>query len=218
MNPERPVTRIGLTMRVMKPQEYHEPRDELAHDWHTFMGRVLPEVQWLGLPNLGHDIIDYVALWNINGVILTGGNDIRSVPIRDQTEHILIDYCVQNRHPLFGVCRGLQMLQVHMNCCLSPCNPDKHVGVMHEVTFHNADVLPEPCRLESLETNSYHDWSVRQQDLSDRLTSFAVTEDGCVEGVVATGHPITAVMWHPERYPEYLSFDKSLIRHHFGLE
>ncbi len=216
MNPD--IIRIGLTMRVMEPRKYHEPRDALAHDWYAFMSHVLPELQWLALPNIGNEIIAYIRHWNIHGVILTGGNDIGSVPIRDETEYDLIDFCVKNGYPLFGVCRGLQMLQTYMNGALSSCDPKKHVAVTHEVDFCNVDVLPEACRMDRLETNSYHDWSVKREDLSDGLIPFALTEDGYVEGMIAANHPITAVMWHPERHPVYLPFDKTLIRNHFGLE
>lgn len=69
-------------MRVIDTQEYIEPRDALAQDWGRFMTSVLPEASWIPLPNLGNSIYEYVNDWNINALILTGGNDIGSGGLR----------------------------------------------------------------------------------------------------------------------------------------
>ena len=70
------VKRLGLTMRVTDAVGYNEPRDSLAQDWAAFMAVVLPEAIWLPIPNLGTEVGRFVNEWELDGFILTGGNDV----------------------------------------------------------------------------------------------------------------------------------------------
>lgn len=209
--------RIGLSMRVMNPIEYHDPRDALAHDWYAFMKRALPEAQWVTLPNIGREIQEYISHWRINGIILTGGNDIGEAVIRDETEFALIETCLDQALPIFGVCRGLQIIQTYLKGQLTLSDPERHVAVTHDVRICNPHLLPADCRVDILQTNSYHTWSVAESELPDCLRPFALSDEGEVEGFAWSDHPVVAVMWHPERYSEYIPFDITLMRHHFNV-
>ena len=46
----------------------------------------------------------------INGIILSGGNNIGDVKERDITETYLLKYAETNEIPVLGICRGMQML------------------------------------------------------------------------------------------------------------
>lgn len=82
--------RIGVTMREVHPHGYDEPRDALARNWGNFLGFVLPEVPWLPIPNLGGErAVAFCDQWRLNGLILTGGEDIGVSPMRDETEQAL---------------------------------------------------------------------------------------------------------------------------------
>jgi gamma-glutamyl-gamma-aminobutyrate hydrolase PuuD len=113
--------RIGLTMRVVTAEGYTEERDALAWDWHRFLASAFPDACWLSIPNLGNRVDDYIREWRIDGLILTGGNDLGSAPLRDMTERALLGYALENSIPTFGVCRGLQVIQHHFGGAIRPC-------------------------------------------------------------------------------------------------
>ena len=95
--------RIGITMRMVDAEGYNEPRDALAQDWGAFMGQVLPEALWMPVPNMGKDIIRYFSDWNLDGLILSGGNDLGSEVLRDLTEEALLQHALSRSLPVLGV-------------------------------------------------------------------------------------------------------------------
>lgn len=58
--------------------------------------------------------LDIVRILHPCGIVLTGGNSLckygGNAPERDENEHTLIDYAVQNNIPLYGLCRGMQVI------------------------------------------------------------------------------------------------------------
>ena len=72
--------RLGITMRIVHAENYREPRDALAQDWHRFMAVALRLV-WLPVPNLGpEDSRRFCERWRLDGLILSGGEDIGAAP------------------------------------------------------------------------------------------------------------------------------------------
>ena len=68
-------------------RRYAQARDALAHDWAVFLAAALPGVAWMQLPNLGGEhIVPYCEQWEIDRLILSGGEDIGVSALRDQTE------------------------------------------------------------------------------------------------------------------------------------
>ena len=106
--------RIGITMRVDIASGHNERRDCLAQGWANYMANVSPHTFWMPLPNLGEAITDYVRQWQLDGFIFSGGNDLGSCQLRDCTEYTLLNHALRNALPVFGVCRGLQLLQQHV--------------------------------------------------------------------------------------------------------
>jgi N5-(cytidine 5'-diphosphoramidyl)-L-glutamine hydrolase len=187
----------------------------LAHDWTTFLARAIPEATWLPIPNLGHAAVDYAVTWGVDGFVLTGGNDVGSVAIRDQTELSILAHAVAERLPVFGVCRGLQLLQHRSGGALRGCPVAEHVARTHSVRFTDALSIDELRGSERL-VNSFHRFGVRREELAVGLLATAVTADGWVEALRTEDGNVQAVMWHPERCQPFHEADFRLVRRVFG--
>ncbi|MAG98374.1 MAG: gamma-glutamyl-gamma-aminobutyrate hydrolase family protein [Alphaproteobacteria bacterium] len=206
--------RLGLSMRTADAVEYVEERDALARDWLAFMAAVMPEAAWLPLPNAGDQAAEFVRDWDLDGLILTGGDDIGAAPMRDATERALFKHAWQAHLPLFGVCRGMQFIQSLLGGPLEDCSRDEHVAQRHRVS-----IVAQPCAglPAEAEVNSFHTVGIRAEALAPPLEALANTADGWIEACHRPGRPLIAVMWHPERESEPADLDRTLIRHLFGL-
>lgn len=202
-------------MRITAASGYEEPRDSLAQDWAGFMSTTLPEVAWVGIPNTGKSALQFVEAWGLEALILTGGDDIGETPRRDETERLLLDRFMQHGNPIFGVCRGMQLIHTEYGGSLSPCNPDDHVATRHSVRF--VEELNESAPgVREATVNSFHTSSIGSEHMVDGLTPLAITGDGFVEAFRAASVPLIAVMWHPEREAIPSEPDRRLLRHLFG--
>ncbi|MBH64376.1 MAG: glutamine amidotransferase [Alphaproteobacteria bacterium] len=211
-----PVQRVGLTMRITKASGYEEPRDSLAQDWAQFMSASLPEVAWMSVPNTGSTAASVVEDWRLDALILTGGDDIGETPLRDETERTLLHHFIDNGMPVFGVCRGMQLIQSEFGGNLRPCSLDEHVASRHEVEFRSASPWPTPNQ-GAVSVNSFHTMAVHPDDLGEGLIPLAISADGYVEALYASNIPLLAVMWHPEREASLREHDRSLLRRLFGF-
>lgn len=216
MSTER-VRRVGLTMRGDSPAEYPEMRDGLARDWAEFLAFAAPELRWVPVPNLGREAAAFADELGLDGLVLTGGGDLGTDPSRDDTELALLDHARSAGLPVFGVCRGLQLLlRYHGVDSLERVPAEAHVARTHAVELTPAF---EPLGLagRSLRVNSYHKNGLRPERLPATLQLTALSADGWVEGVRAAGERATAVMWHPERGRPFRESDKLIFRHAFNL-
>jgi len=103
--------RIGVTQRVENLKERSERRDAVDQAWTPYLQRIgcLPIL----IPNRLDDVANFVEQTGIDGLLLTGGNDLpglpnatKCAPERDACEHALIEIAERKRIPLFGICRG----------------------------------------------------------------------------------------------------------------
>ncbi len=206
----RKTLKIGVTTRVANAAGYNEPRDCLAQDWADFFNRILPEATWMMLPNIGSSITEYVADWGLEAIILSGGNDLNEVAIREETEAALINYAQHNALPLLGVCRGLQLLCSYYGGSLTRATEAEHPISTHKVEYQES---PFALQLpEITEVNSYHNWLVKS---CGSLQSFITDQDGNIEGVYSKTGRLIGLGWHPERISPSANFDKALIRQLF---
>lgn len=202
--------RIGLTQRVEVIANYQERRDCLDQNW----VHILLQLGYvpIPLPNVQeqNNIKPYVNALSLDGVILTGGNDLswtgssRAAIERDQFEATLIDYCMDKKISILGVCRGMQMLNVHLGGTLVQVK--QHVTASHKVTFLDGSVA---------DVNSYHDWGITDDILSNELIALGHSDDGLVEYCKHKSLPITAMMWHPERTNSDSATGKNIIKETF---
>ena len=190
--------RLGLTMRVQRCEDSHELRDVLAHDWPVLIRATLGRVSWLPIPNIEASVRDYLQRWRIDAVILTGGEDVGTSPLRDETERHVLDYCIKRRLPVLGVCRGHQMIQVYCGGHLQNVPSVQHVGRNHLV-FPCHDRIRAVLGTGPVEVNSYHRQGVYLDRLGPGLQPWLVTSDGLIEGFSHYEKNLLGVQWHPER-------------------
>jgi len=208
--------KIGITQRVVWIPERNEIRDCLDQAW----TRLLAECGYdmLPIPNALDDPAAYLAHMKIDGLILSGGNDVASTdggdsaPGRDHMEKKLIAACGKNRIPVLGVCRGMQMLNLFHGGRIRLL--DGHAGTVHQLIPGKGDLgfsRPTACRSVS----SHHRYGMLPEDIAPSLYITVWCEDGSAEGFVHTQFPHFGIMWHPERSSPFQKEDMDFIRQVF---
>lgn len=165
---------------------------------------------WLPLDLEPADVVG-----RLDGLLVTGGDDIAASrygaeavaethapePTRDDYEFELLDQAANQSLPTLGICRGLQLVNVHAGGTLNQHVPE-HAFVnepgaaeQHEVAIEPGSVLAKLYGTTKA-VNSLHHQSVAELGSDLRIT--ASTEDGGVEGIEHEELPIVAVQWHPE--------------------
>ncbi|MGB4780997.1 gamma-glutamyl-gamma-aminobutyrate hydrolase family protein [Candidatus Methylomirabilis sp.] len=193
----------------------------------------------LPIPHTAPDLIKGY-LEAVDGMILTGGADIhpslygqtvleRCGEIdeeRDRFEVELVHAARSRDLPLFGICRGLQVINVALGGSLyqdlsyrqetDPAHqsPREQRGESaHAVTIVKGSRLSEILGIRELDVTSTHHQIIR--DLAPNLTVNATAPDGVIEGIEGPGRFLLAVHWHPERmvvrYPEQLALFRGLV-------
>jgi putative glutamine amidotransferase len=154
----------------------------------------------------------------VDGICLPGGYDVdpsyyhqpnlHSELIEAQIDQLdldVIEIAQEKKIPIFGICRGLQIINVALGGSLIQDIPKDILD--HNISFKNKTKdsghfvsIVKESKLHSLfkeeiEVNSYHHQAIDR--LADGLTICAVSSDGIIEAI--EGENILAVQWHPER-------------------
>ena len=168
-----------------------------------------------------------------DGFLCTGGDDVEPAyygeerhpacgeaePARDRFELALLRELIALDRPVFGICRGIQIMNVALGGTLWQ---DIYAQVLGSVRPHFED-LPEGRRhtvyasgslarltgSSLLRTNSFHHQAVKAP--GDGLAVRARSHDGLIEAVES--EKLTyykAVQWHPEISPDAVS--RALIK------
>jgi putative glutamine amidotransferase len=182
--------------------------------------------------------LDDYAAW-LDGLVLHGGSDLwpgsygedpidarwQGDRLRDEYEAALVKAFVAAGKPVFGICRGLQLLNATFGGTLVQDIPTQRPEALvhrdaerYDRNFHTLELVPE-TRLSSLLTgaSSYKINSVHHQCIKDLAPGFVVEarcpDDGTIEAIRHTGAPwIAAVQWHPEYHgPEHGTLDDTPI-------
>jgi len=152
-----------------------------------------------------------------DGLLLTGGVDIEpgrygqsvngSVAMdaaRDEAEWKLIDAFLQAGKPIFGICRGSQLLNVYFGGTL---HQDIETKARHRLDpklpylVHSVvtdDPLLEKMYGREFTVNSNHHQAVDKLGKGLRVTAVC-PEDGVVEAFAHERLQVLAVQWHPEK-------------------
>lgn len=191
---------------------------DFANYWAAF--GVLPVL----IPNLKEEYL-YDFLAELDGLLLMGGADIQpgrygeevlgywsGDGLRDAYEWRILDWFVQNNYPVFGICRGFQLMNVYFGGTLYQDLPTqygsfvKHQELaaydlhLHEIYPAKGELLEElaVCQSSNL-VNSLHHQGVKNLGLN--LTPLAYSGDDLVEAFYYNQVPrgkIIGVQWHPE--------------------
>jgi putative glutamine amidotransferase len=159
------------------------------------------------------------------GLVLSGGEDIdpgrygeapspalgEVEPMRDEAEFTALQAAVSRDMPIFGICRGLQVLNVFFGGTLYQDIATDRPGELlaHQQAqpwserSHSARVMPDSLlhrtvREECIFINSFHHQAVKH--LAPGLRVVARADDGLVEAIEHPEYPwLLGVQWHPER-------------------
>jgi len=207
--------RIGVSMREVRAADSGELRDALAASWGDFLAWSVPEAAWIPLPNLGPAAAGYLDNFELDGLILTGGDDIGSSPRRDATERALLAACRNRGLPVLGICRGAQLMWDAQGGSLIAVAG--HVAARHTLSW--TDDAPEHERgTHAPNVNSFHRWGLSSRELPAGIVVLALAPDASVEMFRHPGRKWFAVMWHPERETPFRDGDRLLLRQALGLD
>jgi putative glutamine amidotransferase len=178
-----------------------------------------------------------VLLEGLDGLLLSGGSDLDpgyygegpiselgvTVPDWDAFDMALLGLALRRQMPIFGICRGMQILNVALGGTL---HQDLHSQLdantlehqhetpkwqpTHEVEILDDSYLAESTDRQSVGVNSYHHQGIKGP--ADALAVSARSSDGVIEAVESRDFCerwLMGVQWHPEGMrdtgPEHLS-------------
>ncbi|ADY55356.1 peptidase C26 [Syntrophobotulus glycolicus DSM 8271] len=158
-----------------------------------------------------------------DGFLFTGGHDVSPalyhqaksdqcgfvVEIRDSMESQLLTRLIDLDKPVFGICRGIQMLNVLLGGSLyQDLNTQFPSTIQHkqlppyDTPAHRLEIakdspLHDLLRKDAIHVNSYHHQAIHT--ISPQLTVMAAAPDGLAEAVCLPAKKfVWAVQWHPE--------------------
>jgi len=173
---------------------------------------------------LGH--VPAEVLKGLDGLVLSGGGDVHPARYgqdqlglskgidaeRDAFETALIEGAIAARIPLFGICRGCQILNVALGGtlyqdlqaelpgrALQHGYADHDPGRFHGVGLDSGSWLADAAGRYRVTVNSHHHQAVREPGPGVRVVARAVDGVGeAIEAPPSVGLAI-GVQWHPER-------------------
>ena len=143
----------------------------------------------------------WIDLVKPDAILLSGGNSIGQCNERDLTETWLIEYAFENKLPLLGICRGMQMM-AHLTGTVL-IDVSGHVATRHEITGEI-----------SAEVNSYHNLGFKSTP--EGYDVLASDKTGVIEAIRHLHLPWEGWMWHPEREAPFVDADMNRARILFG--
>jgi len=197
--------RIAYTQRVEIIERYGERRDCADQEIADFLWECgyLP----IAVNNIPSKIYLFMNEIKPEGIVLTGGNDLvkygGNAPERDETEKKLIDYGLENNIPIYGFCRGMQIIADYFGAKLIKVS--NHAAMRH--------MLDGNYMWDGREVNSFHNMAVNKVTLP--LIVEAKSEDGVIEAFRHENKKVFATMWHPEREKPYVKEDLEFVKEIF---
>ena len=145
-----------------------------------------------------------------DGVLFTGGDDVDPelygrekepecgfvTRYRDDFEIALLKAAMAAEKPVFGICRGIQIMNAALGGTLVQHKPG-HQGTTHGVRVEKGSLLHSILGSDAVKTNSFHHQHVDSPFPGGRITAWA--DDGTPEALETDYSPFfLGVQWHPE--------------------
>ena len=178
------------------------------------------------LPPVGNERAAETVIQSLDGLLLSGGSDLDpgyygeepvpelgpTIPERDAFEMALVGLALRRGMPIFGICRGMQVLNVALGGTLYQDLPSQWEGDVlkhrqtipkwqpsHEVEVRDGSFVAEVMGREVVKVNSYHHQGIK--DLAGGLVVTGRSTDGVIEAVEAEDFSerwVLGVQWHAE--------------------
>jgi len=178
----------------------------------------------------------------LDGLLLSGGGDVDPcyfgeeplpntgliTPDRDLFEITLTRRALAKGIPIFGICRGMQVLNIaaggdiYQDLALSGevsrvkhCQSAPRWHPTHEIIIRSESLTADILESRQIRVNSFHHQILRK--LAPGLKATAWARDGVIEAVEGTGQGfVLGVQFHPEsmccRQPVFLNLFEALNR------
>jgi len=172
----------------------------------------------------GEDLLDE-AISRFDGFLISGGPDIDPAyynevnlpyngsisPVRDQMEICIVKKAVLQGKPVFGICRGIQVMNVALGGTLyqdiqaqvKAENLLKHSQEApkwfptHEIFIEKDSRVWNSFMRDTVRVNSYHHQAVK--DIAPGFKATSRSPDGIIESLELENHVFAVgVQWHPE--------------------
>ena len=215
--------RIGITCSPRRGPDYYAPYLRAIE----MAGGSPLVIEPLPAPDAIHAA---ALLGTLDGLLLPGGWDIdpsmygekRSIPETekvdlplDTTEAVLVRTGVRAGVPVFGICRGMQMINValggtlHQHIDRHDTHDEGRAVLAHEIVIEPSCELMEAFAQSPVMVNSLHHQAVKRVARALRVT--ARSPDGIVEGVESAYRRVVAVQCHPEEVMDAQPWALSLL-------
>jgi putative glutamine amidotransferase len=208
--------RIGITKADINNQNYSK-----------WIAQTNPEIEIVELAFENSNLNDAQTC---QGIILSGGIDMHPsfflkeysesyfdappefMKTRDQFELDVLAICMENKIPVLGICRGLQLINVFFKGTLViDIGQEKNINHRRENgqdKSHALTILPDSIVHSIINqsvgtSNSAHHQVIDK--LGENLKAVAFSDDGLIEAIEPStpqSHFLVAVQWHPERMPD----------------
>jgi gamma-glutamyl-gamma-aminobutyrate hydrolase PuuD len=186
---------FGISLRVDNITKYNEKRDAISQDWIEFLSKI--NAHPILIPNKLSNIESFLDTFHLDGIILSGGDNMGEFPERDETEINILKYAIKKNILVLGVCRGMQIINHYFNGKIITSDTKQHVGKQHSINFLEKTCIQKFGKASDV--NSFHNNFILKDNLGKDLEYFAEAEDKTIEGFFHKKLPIVGVMWHPER-------------------
>ena len=160
----------------------------------------------------------------VDGLLLTGGVDVHPhffdeephlkighiMLERDEVELVLTEAALKKNLPIFGICRGIQLLNVALGGTLyQDINSQyENEAILHQqnarrreashfIEITKGSLLHEIVGKEKVAVNSFHHQALKK--VPDVFEVTAKASDGIIEAIEMKDYPYcVGVQWHPE--------------------
>jgi len=203
---------IIVSQKLLMQQGTNEIQEVLDIKW----GRFLKECGLFSVPiPVNANTNDFFNYIKPKGILLTGGNDIYCVSkgdslskTRDQFENGLIKIGLEQKIPIVGVCRGMQIIANYFHAHLKKCLD--HVNTMHQISIAQNSMMYQIYGNSTI-VNSYHNFCINGINENFIVAANCFGDEKTIEAIECKNSKIIGIMWHPERMEPFVEQDINLF-------